>query len=209
MLFRSKAPALLDYNTQTRESIPTTELNPETLWARLSEDYGVPGFLIYSNDLLGYFDDDDLRIPIFRRDPEPITRAYSNGNAVFRISFPEMYRTQAEMYARKGMIDEAMDNINLIRKNRIVSSSYADVTASSEEDAIALVLAERRRELAFQGLRWMDMKRLDRENRMPAVVRKNLQTMEVEATLEPHGEGYVFEIPARVLQFNPQMQKNR
>lgn len=203
-----KAPALLDYNTLTRETVPTTELNPETLWARLSEDYGVPGFLIYSGDLLGYFDEHDLRIPLYRRDPDPVTRVYANGNAGFGISYPEMYLTQAEVYARTGKIDEAMQIINLIRKNRIDAAAYADETAVSRDEALDKVLAERRRELAFVGTRWMDMKRLDRENRMPVVERKNLESMAVEAKLEPHDGGYVFEIPTRVLQFNPKMQKN-
>ncbi|MBA4168006.1 MAG: RagB/SusD family nutrient uptake outer membrane protein [Chitinophagaceae bacterium] len=202
------APAMLDYNTLTRETNPPAELSPETLWAKMSDDYGVPGFMIYSTDLLSYFDDNDLRIPIFRRDPDPVTRIYANGNANFGLTYPEMYLTQAEIYAKTGKISEAMANVNLIRKNRIKSSAYADETASSQEDAVSKVLAERRRELAFEGLRWMDMKRLDRDNRMPAVERKNLETLEVEATLPPHGEGYVFEIPTRVLQFNKQMQKN-
>jgi len=70
------------------------------------------------------------------------------------------------------------------------------------------VLAERRRELAFGGLRWFDMKRLDREGRIPEVQRINVTTAEVEATLPPHSPKYTFEIPVRVLNFNPGMERN-
>lgn len=199
---------VLDYNTYTRESFPPAELNPEALWVRFSPDYGVPGFMIYTDDLLKHFSSDDLRIPIHTRDPLPVTRIYANGNASFGLTFPEMYMIQAEALARDNKPVEAMAIINDLRKKRIATASYADETAATQEEAIAKVIAERRRELAFTGQRWMDMKRFDHENRMPEIVRYTLGTTDVEATLPPHGKGYTFEIPARVLNFNPGMQKN-
>ena len=199
---------LIDYNHYTRETFPEAEVSTEALWVRFSPDYGVPGFSIYSGDLLSYFNNNDLRLGMFIRDPLPITRIYANGNASFGLTYPEMYLIQAEALARDNKPDEAMAILNTIRKNRIATAAYSDQTAASQEEAIQKVLAERRRELAFTGQRWMDMKRLDREDRMPEVKRYTLGTTTVEATLPPKGAGYVFEIPARVLLFNPGMQKN-
>lgn len=200
--------SLIDYNAQTREDFPAAELSPETLWARFSDNQGVPGFLIYSDNLLTYFDPNDLRIPMFTRDPLPVTRIFANGNASFGLTFPEMYLIKAEVSARNNQVTEAMNIVNMLRKKRIAAAAYADETATGKEDALEKVLAERRRELAFTGQRWMDMKRLDQEDRMPEVKRYTVGTTDVEATLPPHAAAYTFEIPIRVLQFNPQMQTN-
>src|SRR5690606_35483975 len=101
-----------------------------------------------------------------------------------------------------------MDIVNMVRQNRIKTAAYVDQTASSGEEALGLVLAERRRELAFSGLRWFDMKRLDREGRMPEVKRINPDTQEVYAVLTPGSANYTFEIPVRVQLFNPGMELN-
>ena len=82
------------------------------------------------------------------------------------------------------------------------------VTASTKEEALKIILNERRWELALQGTRWSDMKRLDAENKMPAVQRLDLATGEVLETLAPKSPRYTFEIPSRVLLFNPNMEKN-
>ena len=199
---------LLDYNNYTRETLPAAEASPETIWMRLSDDWGLPAFMIYSDDLLQYFGDDDLRIPMFRRDPLPITRTYANGNPGFGPSFPEMYLIVAEAAAKQGHTQQAIDLLNMLREKRIRIDMYTELSAGTPEEALDMVMAERRREMAFSGQRWMDMKRLDAENRMPAVVRKNYETGETEATLEPGGSAYTLEIPTRVLQFNPEMTKN-
>jgi starch-binding outer membrane protein, SusD/RagB family len=101
-----------------------------------------------------------------------------------------------------------MELINMLRKKRIKADAYADESAVTQEEAIEKVLAERRREMAFSGQRWMDMKRLDADDRMPEVKRLNFETMVEDATLPPHSDAYTFEIPSRVLLFNPQMTKN-
>jgi tetratricopeptide (TPR) repeat protein len=199
---------LLDYNNYDRETLPLAEVNPETLWARFSDDQLVPGYMIYSDNLLTYLNNDDLRLAMFRRDPLPITRILANGNVSFGQTFPEMYLIQAEALARNNQVTEAMAIVNMIRKKRIAAAAYTNETAANKEVAIQKVLDERRRELAFTGQRWMDMKRLDQEGRMPEVVRYALGTTTVEARLAPHSAGYTFEIPVRVLMFNPQMQTN-
>jgi len=91
---------------------------------------------------------------------------------------------------------------------RIKKAAYQPLTASDGETALAIVLAERRRELVFGGLRWMDMKRLDKEGRMPELQRINRRTGEVLATLKPQGKAYTLQIPARVRKFNPNMDIN-
>ena len=213
----------LNYNNYTTLSdIPKSAANPEVIFQRTSNDYTIPFQLQYSDNLISYFgtqpysNSPDLRFRFFSAaysdgiSPQTADGTYSN----FGINFPEMDLTRAEVIARSGDAGGAMTIVNTLRKNRIATSSYTDLTANNAAEALTVVLAERRRELAFKGLRWFDMKRLDREGRMPDVMRIN----RADATagtpaqqigdLPPGSSAYTFQIPSRVLQFNPGMTKN-
>ncbi|MBI9057213.1 MAG: RagB/SusD family nutrient uptake outer membrane protein [Labilibaculum sp.] len=75
------------------------------------------------------------------------------------LSVPEMLLIRAECYARAGSPSLAMNDLNEIRINRIDPSVYAPLTAASGSEALTFVKEERRRELAFRGFRWFDIKR--------------------------------------------------
>ncbi len=76
--------------------------------------------------------------------------AYSNA---FRIA--EAYINRAEAYAAKGENAKALKDLNAIWKKRVKSG-----TASlSGADVKKLVREERRREFAFEGMRWFDIRR--------------------------------------------------
>ena len=201
--------ALLNYNSYTATNgFPVYELSPEVLWQRTAYT-GTPAFMLYSADLKTYFDSNDLRYQFCTvTNNNGLGRSTFPGAYNFGITFPEMYLTRAELLARAGKFNEAMTDVNLLRKNRIKTAAYADQTATTGEEALVKVLAERRREGAYSGLRWFDMKRLDQEGRMPEVKRINTSTQAIEATLAPKSQNYTFEIPTRVKLFNPDMQLN-
>ena len=200
---------LLNYNSYAAyTALPVYDLNPEVLWQRGAVS-GSPIFMLYSADLKTYFNDSDIRYSFLTTtNNNGLGRASLPGRYNFGITFPEMYLTKAELLARAGDFTGAMGVVNLLRKNRVKTAAYTDLSASSPEDALVKVLAERRRELAYSGLRWFDMKRLDQEGRMPEITRKDAATGAVLATLPPHGANYTFEIPVRVTLFNPGMQRN-
>lgn len=201
--------SILNYNNYaTYTLMPVYDLNPEVLWQRAAVS-GTPIFMLYSDDLNGYFNSSDIRYEFLTvTSNKGVGRASLPGEYNFGITYPEMYLVRAELMAREGKLTEAMSVINTFRKNRIRNAAYADQSAASSEDALAKVLAERRRELAYSGLRWFDMKRLDQEGRMPEVKRINPKTGAVEATLPPKSPNYTFEIPIRVSAFNPNMELN-
>ena len=62
--------------------------------------------------------------------------------------------------ARSGNMADAMKYVNNVRRNRIATAVYTDLTASSPADAVTKVLQERRREMPFV-MRWYDLKRLN------------------------------------------------
>jgi hypothetical protein len=200
---------LLNYNAyESDEDMPVYDLNPEILWQRAAVS-GSPIFMLYSNDLKSYFDNNDLRYSFLTTtNNSGLGRGSLPGQYNFGITFPELYLTKAELLARAGNSLDAMALVNRIRKNRIKTAAYTDQTAASAEDALLKVLAERRRELAYSGLRWFDMKRLDEEGRMTEIKRINPETQAIDASLPPHSLKYTFEIPIRVTMFNPDMELN-
>jgi len=50
--------------------------------------------------------------------------------------------------------------------------------ATTENEALKMILSERRKELVFRGTRWMDLRRLNREPEHASVVRRQLDGKE-------------------------------
>lgn len=200
---------LLNYNDYATDSeVPSYERNPEVLWQRAAVS-GTPLFMLYSDDLLSYLNETDKRFEFLTvANNSGFGRSSFAGSYNFGITYPELYLTKAEVLARKGETEAAMDLVNHIRRHRIRTGDYVVQTALTTDEALDYILSERRRELAFSGLRWFDMKRLDREGRMPEIHRIDRGDRSVLATLAPHGANYTFEIPIRVRMFNPAMPLN-
>lgn len=200
---------LLNYNDySTKFMIPVSDLNPEVLWLRASAS-GTTFGMVYSDDLKSLFDNSDIRYSFLTfLVNQKLARYGLPGTYNFGISFPELYLTKAELLARAGQFNEAMDIVNNLRLHRIKTAAYQLQSASNSEEALTKVFQERRREMAFCGLRWFDMKRLDHEGRMPVVNRINPENQSTTASLAPHSPQYTFEIPLRVSMFNPEMQLN-
>lgn len=80
------------------------------------------------------------------------------------LATDELYLTRAECSARNGNKDSAMADLNRLLVNRWRNAvPYTEVTAIDAADALAKVLVERRKELVYRGLRWMDIRRLNLE----------------------------------------------
>ncbi len=210
-LFAGKAlegsHSLVDYNKYV---VPESEDNPEILWNRLPNDIAAIYYVSFSPDLINLFDEDDLRKELLAADYYG-TGEYLWGGPIygsFGINFPEIYLTKAEALVHNNKIADAIKIINLIRIKRIADYAYKPLVASSNEKALEIVLHERRLELALRGSRWMDMKRLDAQGKMPAVKRTDISTGKLLETLAPKSTHYTFEIPSRVLMFNPNMERN-
>jgi hypothetical protein len=79
------------------------------------------------------------------------------------ITVPEMMLTKAECGARLGQWQAAMDDLNKLLPYRYVTGTFIPLSANTQAQAIAIVLLERRKELTMRGLRWIDIKRLNKE----------------------------------------------
>ncbi|MEO8713241.1 MAG: RagB/SusD family nutrient uptake outer membrane protein [Parafilimonas sp.] len=80
---------------------------------------------------------------------------------MFRIA--EMYLNRAEANAKMGNTKDALDDVDMIRKNRGLQASLYNGTVPAGKTLLGVVLNERRIELAFEGQRTFDVYR----NNMP------------------------------------------
>lgn len=117
------------------------------------------------------------------------------------ITTQELILTRAEALARLNQTQLALDDLNTLRKKRIPTKKYVDLTAASGPDALELVLKERRIELAFSGLRLADIKRLNLEGR-------NISVTHGSKTLPANSPRFVLPIPSKVISLNGNIKQN-
>lgn len=118
---------------------------------------------------------------------------FSNGPAI-----DEMYLVRAECNARTGNTATAMKDLNDLlrtrwRKNTSGTTTYIDQVASSPADALSRIINERRKELVFRGLRWMDLRRLNQDPQFAVTLKRILSG--VTYTLAPDDPKYTLPIP--------------
>jgi len=112
---------------------------------------------------------------------------------------------KAECLARKKDPD-ALEILNALRKKRLATDKYADLPQVSEDKLLEVVLEERQRELAFNGVRFFDMKRLAKEGIYTRTLTR--QFGETVYTLEPNSNRYMFPVAEKVRLLNNNIVQN-
>lgn len=205
---------MMDYNG----ALPTSDMisiRPDVIYGRI-----VLGNITPTLDFLRTYAANDLRVRKWYYSADGYTFTV-RGNTLFipalvtpslqyvntATSLPEMKLIIAEAAARMNDLPAALQQLDEVRRNRFGAANYVRYESSDKEEVLQEVLKERSHELPFSGLRFFDMRRLNRENRMGAVHRYNAQG-NIIATLEPSSNRYTLQIPVQVLTFNPDMQQN-
>lgn len=157
---------LIDY-TQLDPTLkyPFSIFNEETLLYQAFQTSGVnAGSATYiSDELFDSYNENDLRKNLFFRmgpaDRPVFKGSYTGGLRLFSgVGLSEMYLTYAEAAIRMGNLDEGLLRLNGLGEKRYEDfQPWQDMT---QESALTLVLDERKREMIFRGIRWMDMKRI-------------------------------------------------
>lgn len=195
-------------------SYPVLIQNPEVIFSKtlLTTYNGAP----LSTELLNSFESNDLRYNYYTiagtnfypshtgRGFGIATYSYTNGINV-GVSVPEMYLIAAECYARLGQPQKAVDNLNILRAKRYKTGTTYQVSATTNTEALNLVLAERQKEFIGRGFRWFDQKRLNLD---PAFQKTYTRTFKGQTyTLAPNSDGYVFPINQNYIDLNPELGK--
>ena len=122
------------------------------------------------------------------------------------FSTGEVYITEAELALRLNDVTTAQARLNDLRRKRIDAKVYADITEKDPDLLMQLILEERRRELLLKGLRWFDLKRLNKETRWQKTLTHVLS--DGTYTLEPNSDRYVLRLPYKVIQANSLIEQN-
>ncbi|QYJ68460.1 RagB/SusD family nutrient uptake outer membrane protein [Flavobacterium litorale] len=90
-----------------------------------------------------------------------------NINDIKIVRWAEMLLIRAEVQARAGQLTDAANTLRDLRQSRIVITSPpvnpTIISFDTTNEALRYILDERRRELAFEGHRYIDLKRLGAE----------------------------------------------
>jgi starch-binding outer membrane protein, SusD/RagB family len=123
------------------------------------------------SNLYNSFVDDDCRKTVFFLQNSGANQGtfrfrggYMNGGAVFTgIATDEVYLMRAECLARQGDASLAMNDLNALLIKRWKSGTFQPFVETAPEGALSRILIERRKELIFRGVRWMDIKRFNKD----------------------------------------------
>lgn len=162
---------LINYNTlKAADTYPIKQHNVEIIFEKgsaLGEVLAIGRAKIIPS-LYNSYASNDLRKSIFFSNNTNGTVGfrgfYSGSQGIYSgVTTNEMYLTRAESFARGDKVTEAMTDLNTLLANRWKANTFTPLTAANENQALALILQERRKELLLRGFRWMDIKRLNKE----------------------------------------------
>lgn len=164
---------LMDYNKLAvgTTATPFARFNTEVVFHATTQSFAYlaayPVNARVDSVLLSSYDDNDLRKKLFfasKTDGKAFRGSYGgSANYLFQgLATDEILLTKAEAAIRIGRKKEAIVAINYLLEHRWKSGTYTSaLDTMSEEAVLDTVLTERKKELLFRGIRWMDIKRLD------------------------------------------------
>lgn len=205
---------LMDYNkpedgVNANASIPFKKYNKETIFYTENNGYQ-GGFFKNSNGgridtvLFDTYEDHDLRKQLYfiKSGDYYQTRAtYTETNYTYftGLAFDELYLIRAECKARLNNVSEAMQDLNHLLRHRYDNTKpFIEKIAVNEKQALDIILLERRKSLIFRGLRWVDIKRLNKEGYNISIIR-NIAGKEY--ILPPNDPKFVFPLPDDIRPF--------
>jgi hypothetical protein len=74
-----------------------------------------------------------------------------------------MLLTRAECFARANKPDEALADLNMLCSRRYKTATFVPYAINTQPELLQLILLERRKEMVGEAVRWMDIKRLNKE----------------------------------------------
>jgi hypothetical protein len=194
-----------DINGNISAAVPFKKENKEIIfYTEMNTTFGlhVPARAKIDTLLYSSYDVNDLRrTAYFRANAgyQQFKGSYAANASLFfsGIAVDEVLLIRAECRARTNQIPEAMEDLNTLMKKRWRNTiSYPEITADDAMEALNKILEERRKELIMRGVRWMDIKRLNKDNRA-IVLRRNIEGRII--SLEPNAAYYALPLPYDII----------
>ncbi len=204
---------LMDYNDPAQVDLtgtnPFSRYNKEIVGYYEQTSNGTPLIRIAQLDTVLYlsFETDDLRKQAYFKPGPSGYQSFKGNYAVASsawetvspfggIAVDEVYLIRAECLARAGKPVEAQVDLNKLLATRYKAGTFKRYQLTLATDVLDLILRERRKELIFRGLRWMDIKRLNLEG-ANIVQRRFLAGKEYR--LEPNANRYALPLPDDII----------
>jgi tetratricopeptide (TPR) repeat protein len=199
---------LLDYNgpqVTPAANVPFKPLNEEMIFfCQQSNSISAksPSNAIVDSILYRSYETNDLRRTVFFRLSGGWQRfkgSYASHatNMFTGLTTGELYLIKAECEARQGLLDQALETLETLLKKRYRTGTYTRPTIINQKDVATFILLERRKELLFRGLRWMDIKRLNSAGGQIVLSRKINGN---DITLVPNSGKYALPLPQDIVE---------
>ncbi len=214
---RSFTPNLMDYNLLNPTAAPPFPVslpngNDEVIFHSATYNYS---FLISSTqvtvdgELYASYVDNDLRKSLFFN---PSTKrfkgSYTGYSTIFTgLAVDEVYFLIAECLARLERADEAILELNALLSKRWKTGTFIPLKAQNAQEALLLVLNERKKGLISRGLRWGDLRRLNQDPRFAIELRRTY--LGSTYVLLSNSSRYVFPIPQPEIVYSGIVQNER
>ena len=205
--------------TDNNIAFPDANKNNESIWIRLgsSSSSALNAEVYASEDLISTYAQDlpagavDKRKSLFFLDGSSkfgtTSTVYFPGRVLWGpyvdlnlgLSSSELFLIAAECEARVGDKAKAMEYINTLRNSRI--SNNQPLVAASNDEALRIVLRERRREMPYLGCtRLIDLKRLNKDPRFAKTI-THVQGTDTY-TMPANDKRYILPLPPKVIDLN-------
>ncbi|RYF12213.1 MAG: RagB/SusD family nutrient uptake outer membrane protein, partial [Flavobacteriales bacterium] len=105
-----------------------------------------------------------------------------------------------------GDKDNALSALNSLLIKRFKTNTFIPYVAATANDALQMVLQERRKELVYRGLRWTDVRRL---NKLGANITMKREINGETYQLKPNELKFALAIPADIINMTGMVQNYR
>jgi tetratricopeptide (TPR) repeat protein len=205
---------LIDFKTVSGY-LPFTATNAETLYQSKMPDVenGLFGALFNNSafidsNLVRQYKPGDLRPLVFFLRPVPPTTIkgsyYGLVPPFTGLGIAELYLIVAECSVQQKDINTGLLYLNNLLKSRWKTGQYIPYAAATTDEALNVILTERRKELVFRGVRWTDIRRLNKTR--PLTLLRTVQGYKFE--LPPNSLRYALPIPEQVIRLNNRIVQN-
>lgn len=157
---------------------------------------------IIPDDLYALYEENDLRKTLYFKlqNGQRVWRGSLLPNEMSGTATNEVFLVAAECAARLNNKDIAMELLNNLLKTRFKTGTFKPIKANSDIEALDVILLERRKELLKRGLRFQDLKRLNKEPRyaktLTRIVGNDIYT------LPPNDKRYILPIPQYIINYS-------
>ena len=167
-----------------------------------SYDTSSESYSTIPDDLYKLYEDNDLRKILFfgNLDGKKIWRGAPIGNNLSGTATNEVYLIGAECALRLGDRAKGLNMLNTVLAKRYRKGTFIPLTVTTDFEALNLVIKERRKELLKRGLRFQDLKRLNKD---PRFARNIVRIIGDKVyTLAINDKRYTLPIPQYVINYN-------